>query len=226
VAVVQARMGASRLPNKMLLHLNGYPIVQWIFQRLSNCKLIDDIVFAIPDGPGDDVLELSLNKMGAIIFRGSEQDVLGRFYTAAKCSQGSHIVRVCADNPLICPVEVDRLVSYYFANVPCDYLYNHIPKNNLYPDGLGAEIVSFSLLEDIHNRALKPEQREHVFNYIWDNKPEFLISTFDPSDPRLRLPKVRMDLDTMLDYQRLLSSGVEIDMDAYECVARLSKEFS
>ena len=135
-----------------------------------------------------------------------------------KASHASHVVRICADNPLICPHEVDRLVAFFLEG-SCDYAYNCVPRGNRYPDGLGAEIISFDLLEKIHRRATEPSQREHLFNFIWDHEREFRIATFDPKDPRLWHPEIRLDLDTMADYRRLLASGVHIDMEAHECVS-------
>jgi spore coat polysaccharide biosynthesis protein SpsF len=217
VAVVQARMGSSRLPNKMMLHLHGYPVVEWIFRRVGAARLVDSCVFAIPDTARDDVLQLYLEGIGAKVFRGSEHDVVGRFHQAALLHGATHVVRVCADNPLICPQEIDNLISCYFDK-ECDYVYNHIPRNNRYPDGLGAEMVSANLLELIQREASSQAQREHVFNYLWDNSERFSIGTFDPLDQALARPELKLDLDTYEDYRKLLSRKIEIDMDAREIV--------
>ncbi len=218
VGIVQARMGASRLPNKMLLHLNGYPLVEWIFRRISKSRLLDELLFAIPDSPDDDVLALHLEKVGANVFRGSEDNVLERFYLAAKTHAASHVVRICADNPLICPVETDRLIKFCLEEATYDFAYNNVPINNLYPDGFGAEMVTFATLSKIYRDACTPEQREHVLKYIWDHPRQFKISTFDPPDVRLQHPETRLDVDTMDDYRRMAASGVEIDMNALECL--------
>jgi len=218
VGLVQARMGSSRLPNKMLLPLNGYPIIEWIYRRLSRCKRLDELVFAIPDNSTDDVLADYLRGLGANLFRGSEGDVLGRFFAAAKAYQASHVVRICADNPLICPVETDRLVDFFLEQESCDYAYNNIPRNNRYPDGFGAEILSFDLLEKIAGGATAPKQREHAFDYIWDHRQNYQIATFDPPEPRLCHPEIQLDVDTMEDYRRMQASGVQITMSALECL--------
>ena len=98
VAIVQARMGALRLPNKMMLHLHGYPIVEWIYRRVKQSKLIDQIIFALPNTEQDDVLELYLESIGACVCRGSEKNLVDRFYKTAKSVSSDQVVRVCADN--------------------------------------------------------------------------------------------------------------------------------
>lgn len=218
LALVQARVGASRLPNKMLLCLNGYPIVEWVYRRVLRSQLIDNLVFAIPDTERDDILDMSLKRMGASVFRGNETDVVSRFHGAAKAHNASHIVRVCADNPLVCPDEIDNLIKFYFSHT-CDYAYNHVPRNNQYPDGLGAEMVSMGVLEKIYLEAKSAAQREHVFNYIWDNSDGFAIKTFDPPDKEIAYPSVRVDIDSYEDYKRFLGKDVRIDMSAREIVS-------
>lgn len=218
IGIVQARMGSTRLPNKMMLCLAGRPIIEWVRYRASRSSLLERLVFAIPDGPRDAVLHRYLAGAGADVFRGSENDVVGRFYHAAKQYHAGCIVRICADNPLICPEEIDNLVRFYRDN-PCDYAYNHIPRNNTYPDGLGAEIVSFPVLERIHAQAQTPAHREHVFNFIWDNPAEFTIKTFDPPDAAVAEPNVKVDIDTFADYELFLDRNVTPDMTAREIVA-------
>ncbi len=192
--IVQARMGASRLPGKMLLPLHGSPIVEWVFRRVQKAELINNILFAIPKTPDNDTLNAFLEKMGARVYRGSEEDVIERFYFAAKNVDATHIVRVCADNPFIAGAEIDQLVQFYFKS-SCDYAYNHIPKNNCYPDGIGAEIVSLQILKSINDQAKDPRQREHIFNFICDNPGKFEILTFDPVDARLAHPDIKLDID-------------------------------
>ena len=218
VAIVQARMGASRLPSKMMLWLHGYPIIEWVRQRVKQSRTIDTLVFAVPDTPLDQVLATYLEQKGEDVFRGDEQDVLGRFFGAAKESKATHIVRVCADNPLVSPEEIDNLVEFYFSQ-PCDYAYNHIPRNNAYPDGLGAEMVSMELLGILHQKATLASHREHIFNFIWDNSDEFSIKTLDPPNPLIGYPEVRLDIDTPEDYSKFLSVPMDIEMGSEEIVA-------
>ena len=200
----------------MMLYLHGYPIIEWVFRRLKQSKLIDQIIFALPNTERDDVLELYLESIGSPVYRGSEKDLVDRFYKTAKSVSSDHVVRVCADNPLICASEIDRLIAFY-EQEQCDYAYNHIPKANSYPDGLGAEICSMQLLEEIHQRAVTSEQREHLFNMIWDSQADYIIKTFDPPC-ELAYPDLKLDLDTMDDYKSLLEKPYRIDMSALEIV--------
>ena len=216
VAIIQARMGASRLPNKMLLHLHGYPICEWVFRRVQQSKKIHQVIFALPDTKNDDVLAFYLQSIGANLYRGSETDLVERYYLAAKQTGADQIVRVCADNPLICAGEIDRLVDF-FENETCDYAYNHIPRENRYSDGLGAEICSMQLLEVIQQKTTSSEHREHLFNFIWDNQTDYTIKTFDPPDA-IAYPELKFDLDNMVDYQRLLEKPYQINMSANEVI--------
>ena len=140
--------------------------------------MLDDMIVAIPDSEENDILEAYIRKLNVDIYRGNEEDVLHRLYCAAVIKKASHVVRICADNPLICGDEIDNLISFYNQN-PCDYAYNHIPLNNTYPDGLGAEIVSFDLLKHLQQVATVKKHREHCLSYIWDNRNNFVIKTFE-----------------------------------------------
>ncbi|HEY9070141.1 MAG TPA: NTP transferase domain-containing protein [Candidatus Ozemobacteraceae bacterium] len=215
MGIIQARMGATRLPNKMMLWLHGHPIIEWVVRRAGAAQKLDGLLVAVPEGDGDDVLASYLVRQGVSIFRGSEKDVVDRFYQAARSVGATHVVRICADNPLICGTEIDHLIDYYFAK-NYDYVYNHIPKNNSYPDGYGAEIISFEILERIWKESVKPEHREHLLNYIWDNPNAFSIATFDPPDVKLARPDVRLDIDRMADYAMMLAKPLRIDMGARE----------
>ena len=218
VAIVQARMGASRLPGKMMLSLHCMPIVKWVYQRTQKAKSVCATVFAIPDGKDNDSLNEYLTQIGARVFRGSEDDLVERFYMAAKDVNATHVVRVCADNPFISGTEVDRLIQFYLES-KCDYAYNHIPKNNRYPNGIGAEIVSFKVLQKINAEAKDPDHREHVFNFIWAHPEQFKIITFEPGDKRLACPDIKLDIDTQQDYEKICRMDVNIEMEAYEIVA-------
>jgi spore coat polysaccharide biosynthesis protein SpsF len=218
ILVIQARMDASRLPNKMMLWLNGLPVVEWVYRRVILATKVDKVVFALPDTEVNDILAEHLSRIGAIIFRGSQNDVLGRCCNAACAHGAGSVVRVCADNPFVSASEIDRLVEFFCEN-DYDYAYNHIPRNNMYPDGLGAEIVPFSVLDYLEKQAKEPSHREHMFNYIWDDLDSFRIGTCDPLDDALAHPDLRLDLDTLEDYAWLLGLPVSSDMSAQQIVA-------
>lgn len=217
VAIVQARLGSSRLPMKSLLCLHGHPLIDWVTQRLSTARLLDRIIVATPDTPMDAVLREHLRVRNIASMAGSENDVLSRFCDAARLLKADTVVRVCADNPLIWGEAIDRLLLFYTVT-DCDYAYNHIPRNNLWPDGLGAEVLSADLLFELERKASTPAQREHCLNYIWDNAETFRIATFDPEESNLRRPDIKLDVDTPEDFARLALSPLRIDMGVDEII--------
>lgn len=220
VAIVQARLGSSRLPMKTLLCLRDLPVIDWIVQRLSHSRRLHGTMVAVPDTPLDQVLREHLQRRNVPCIVGSENDVLSRFCLAARAADADVVVRVCADNPLIWGEAVDRLVDFYDAS-DCDYAYNHIPRNNLWPDGLGAEIISRELLEKLDAAATQTSQREHCLNYIWDNADFFRIATFDPEETWLRRPDLKLDMDRPEDFRRLALMPLHPDMDARALVDAL-----
>ena len=157
------------------------------------------------------------------MFRGSEDDVLGRFHMAASFYNATHVVRICADNPLIWGGEIDHLIRAFLTQPGCDYAYNHVPRGNLYPDGLGAEIVPFEVLEKLEQTAALPAHREHCLSYIWEHKAQFRIHTFDPPDPRLHRPNVKLDVDTPEDFRKLALMPIHADMPPAEVILRYPK---
>ncbi|TVZ55506.1 spore coat polysaccharide biosynthesis protein SpsF [Lutibacter sp. Hel_I_33_5] len=228
VGIIQARMGSSRLPNKMLLILHGYSIIEWVIKRSMKSSLLDDVIVAIPNSQENDVLEIEILRLGAKVFRGDENDVLSRFYFAAKENEAAHVVRVCGDNPLIDGKEIDNLIKYYSEN-SCDYAYNHIPKNNNYPDGLGAEIVSFKTLKYLYETTKLPKHREHAFNYIWDNTSLYSIKTFNPLCKEIQHPKLKLDLDTLDDFNWLKKLAIKPEMSTKQIInsaLKISRNFN
>lgn len=223
VCIVQARLGSTRLPFKMLLSLHGIPIIEWVLRRVAKSKLLDEIIVAIPNNEENIVLKEYIKRLGFKIYEGSEDNVLNRFYEAAKISGATDVVRVCADNPLICCEEIDNLINFYLKN-DCDYAYNNIPLNNKYPDGLGAEIVPFNILENLHNLVSSDKHKEHCFSYIKDNYKDFIIKTFDPKDPILHAPSLKFDVDTFDDYKKLSLMNLNINLTAQELVQKFSHQ--
>jgi len=217
LAIIQARLGSTRLPNKMLLSLHGKPIIEWVIRRVQQSRLIDELIVAIPVTEDNDVLEKYIKDLGVKVYRGSEDNVLNRFYEAAKGENAENIIRVCADNPLIDGSEIDNLIQFYESEKP-DYAYNHIPKNNLYPDGLGAEIISFDLLEKLNNIVTEQHHKEHCLSYITDNQDKFTIKTFDPLDTSLHYPNLKFDVDTFDDYSRLAMKDFDINISSTELI--------
>jgi glutamate-1-semialdehyde 2,1-aminomutase/spore coat polysaccharide biosynthesis protein SpsF len=163
VAIIQARMGATRLPGKVLAEILGQPMLWHVVNRVRMARLVDKIVVATSDKPEDDVIVEFCVENGIECFRGSETDVLDRFYQAARRLGADAVVRITADCPLIDPKTVDRVVSVYLEG-EYDYVTNTI--RYTYPDGLDVEVFSFAVLEQAWKEAHLAAEREHVTPYI------------------------------------------------------------
>lgn len=194
VAIVQARMGSKRLPGKVLKTIEGKPLIEILFHRLSRSKAINTIILATSEHPENDVLATTVETMGYDVFRGSEDDVLNRFYHAAKKYRSDIIVRITGDCPIIDPKVVDDVVEC-FINNDVDYASNVEPPT--YPDGLDVEAFSFSALELAHANATSIFDREHVTPFIRDRgnfkKINFTYST--------NVSKERWTVDTAQDFE-------------------------
>lgn len=201
--IIQARLDSTRLPNKVLIDLCGLPIIQWVYNGVKKSKFVDKIIFAIPNTKKNDLLNSYLRKFNFNIFRGSTDDVLKRFYMAAKKFNSNKVIRVCSDNPFISGKEIDNLIKFYDQN-NYDYVYNHIPLNNTYPDGLGAEIIDFRILQILHKTVKSKFEREHIFTHIHKNKNKFKIATFNPNSNSLRHPNIKLDIDNYTDLEKFV----------------------
>lgn len=200
VAIVQARMGSSRLPGKMGMPLLGFTLLHWVLIRLAESKRIHKIVLATSTNPENDDLIRVAKDLGVDCFRGDESDVLSRFCSVSKRENAEIIVRVCADNPFIMASEVDRAIDFFISE-KVDYAFNHIPKlDNEYVDGLGAEIVSAKILHSIEGLATSPDHKEHVTKWIWDHEDQYSIKTFKAPDA-LKGPHISLDIDTLDDFK-------------------------
>lgn len=217
VILIQARMGSTRLPNKMMLSLHGKPIIEWVLQRAATAKLADEVVLATSRERENDILEKYAASLGFPVYRGEENNVLKRFYGAAVRHRATRIVRVCADNPLVDGHEIDNLIEFYEQN-RCDYAFNHIPRGNRYPDGLGAEIVSVETLRYLYENVREDVHKEHCFSYIWDNSQRFAIKTFDPPEKELHHPEMRFDVDTFEDYYKLAMRDIAMETSSRQLI--------
>lgn len=194
VGIVQARQTSKRFKNKIFYEINGFKIIDWIIIRTKKAKLLDKIIFAIPKNKFNRNLKKYLLEKKLNIFEGSENDVLSRFTNIIKKEKPHTVVRICADNPFICPNEIDNLIKFYKKN-NCDYAFNHIPKENLYPDGIGAEVANANKILQYSKLKLNKNLREHIFSYINQNPNKYKIKTFDPIDKNLHRPHLKLDID-------------------------------
>ena len=169
VGVVQARMGSSRLPGKMLMEVGGRSLIQHVCDRLRLCDQLDDLVVATSTSETDDLLARKVEELGCHVYRGSETDVLDRVYGAGRSYGADAVVRMTGDCPLIDPREVDRVVSVFRTSDALDYC----ALGYTYPEGFGAEVVRFRTLEAAWSEASAESDREHVTPYIQRAKERF-----------------------------------------------------
>lgn len=217
VAIVQARMGSTRLPGKSIIKLRGKPIIEHVLCRVRRAQTLTEVILATSDQSQDDVLCDVADRLGVPVFRGLEDDVLKRYVLAAQKFGADVVVRVCADNPLVAPEEVDRIVRHHLRT-GADYSFNHRPAlNNQYPDGLGAEVVNLEVLETIDRQTVEPTHREHVTAYIWDHLSDFHVETL-VAPAAIAGPDIKLDVDTQADLARLelLCSEAPDDIEAWE----------
>ena len=163
LAIVQARMGSTRLPNKVMLPINGVPLIELLLHRLALAKRIDHIIVATSTSHGDKPLAAHVRGLGHEVFEGSENNVLERFYQAAKAHEPEIVVRITGDCPLVDPELVDAMIAY-FATPKVDYLSNGNPPT--FPDGLDAEVFTFSSLQQAVRNTVTSDEREHVTPFI------------------------------------------------------------
>ena len=167
LAIVQARMGSTRLPGKVMKKVNGKSLIEILFHRLSNSKKLDKIILATSKNSEDDSLAQMIEKLGFDVFRGSENDVLNRYFEAAKKYQPQTIVRITGDCPIIDPSIIDEAISS-FEEENADYASNTDPPT--YPDGLDVEVFSFNSLMKANESARTPHEREHVTPFLRANR--------------------------------------------------------
>lgn len=197
ICIVQARVGSTRLPGKVLKKICGKTVLQHDIERLCRVKNIDDLIIATTELKADDQIVEQCLKLDVKYFRGSEKDVLSRYYLAAKKNQADVVVRVTSDCPLIDPDTVEKIIDCYLMNQEVyDYVSNTIDRT--FPRGLDAEVFSFASLEKSFISATKEYEREHVTPYIYQHPDEF--KTFQYKN-EIDYSDYRWTLDTEEDFQ-------------------------
>ena len=166
ILITQARSGSTRLPGKILKKINDESLLEIHLKRLNKCNNVSKIIVATTDKPEDKVIYDYAIDLGFNAFRGSESDVLDRFYQAVRNEKPDWIVRVTSDCPLIDPFLVDKLINFAHNNNR-DYCSNTLIEN--YPDGQDIEVFKFSALESAWKNANLSSEREHVTPYIRNN---------------------------------------------------------
>jgi spore coat polysaccharide biosynthesis protein SpsF len=200
VLITQARTGSTRLPGKVLMEVNNTPLLKIHLDRLSKSRNVDKIIVATTRNEEDDIIERIGKEWGYEVYRGSENDVLDRYYQTVKNLNPKWIVRVTSDCPLIDPILVDKVIEITKAENK-DYGSNVIDET--FPDGQDVEVFKFSALEKAWNEANKLSEREHVTPFIRNNsdlKSGNLFSAISYKN-KTDYSKIRMTVDEQKDYE-------------------------
>ena len=204
--VIQARMNSTRFPNKIISDLSGAPLIERILQRVKKVKKIGKIIIATTKRKEDNILVEIAKSNKVEIFRGSENDLVDRYYQAVKGKSVGHILRLPADNPIPDPSEYNRLISYHlktnndFSSNICNFM------SNGYPDGFGVEIFTINSLKKIWRNEKRKKFREHIALNFYDYKKDkknikfnFKIGTVK-CPKKISRPKLVFDVNYYKDY--------------------------
>jgi len=198
---LQARMGSSRLPGKTLKPLDGKPLIMQVINRLkliNNCK----IVLLTSDKQKDDVLEEWCSNNDILTFRGSEDNVLERYYSASKFFKADNIIRATGDNPLVEPYFANDLLQKHI-DLKADYSSNKSEIGSNLPDGLGVEIFTFDALKISMDKSTQEHHFEHVNEYILENKRLFKIYKESNVGGLIDYSDIRLTVDTLDDFKKV-----------------------
>ena len=199
IAIIQARMGSTRLPGKVLKDLEGDTVLARVLARVKRAATISEVLVATSDAAGDDVIVTECKRLGTKVFRGNENDVLDRYYRAAQFSRAETVVRITADCPLIDPQITDKTVNEFLKNRP-DYASNTLIRT--YPRGLDTEVCTIHALESAWRDASEPYQRTHVMPFLYQHPDRFKLLAVQGEK---NCSDLRWTLDTAEDLEFLLA---------------------
>jgi spore coat polysaccharide biosynthesis protein SpsF len=197
VASIEARMGSSRLPGKVLYDINGKPAIERLVNRLRLCKEIDEIIIATTDKPGDDKLAEWAIQNQLPLFRGSEEDVLNRVVNAQQLLKSDIVVEVTGDCILLDPNIIDLGIRTYLAN-SFDVVTN--ARVASYAQGLDVQVYSLKILEYVEKNIQDPAVREHVSLYFYENPKLYSVCNMI-APPQWERPNLRLQLDYQEDLE-------------------------
>lgn len=207
-AIIQARVSSTRLPNKIFADIEGKPLIYHIINRISKSKRIDNILIATTYNTADDRLVEWAKQNNFCFFRGSEEDVLGRFYSAAKYLNTDIVARITADDPFKDPIILDNVIKL-LIDKNLDFAFNNNPPS--FPEGLDTEVFTFNALERANNESIDSFEREHVTQYFYRHPEIFKQENFSNE---IDLSRLRWTIDTEKDlemvriiYRKLYRSG-------------------
>ena len=209
IAIVQARMGSTRLPGKVLKDLAGRTVLERVVSRVERCRLVQETIVATSTNPADDRIVEECARLRVRVFRGSETDVLDRYFRAAEAAAAQAIVRITSDCPLIDPELSDRTVQA-FLDERADYASNVLERT--YPRGLDTEVMMLEALRIAFHEAKAAPQREHVTPFLYQHPERFrLVSVKGERD----YSQHRWTLDTPEDLEFLQAVYARLGDEAF-----------
>lgn len=198
LCIIQARLGSTRLPGKVLKELSGKSVLEHVIYRVSKSNLIDQIIVATTTNKEDDKIVDECFKIGVNYYRGDENNVLSRYYETAFDKGYETIIRITSDCPLIDPKIIDNMIRYFNnenEKYQLDYLSNSLKET--FPRGFDVEIFTFNSLKEAYENATLEYEKEHVTPYIYLNQDKFTIKNYYNSN---KYQNYRLTLDTYEDY--------------------------
>ncbi|NEU32299.1 NTP transferase domain-containing protein [bacterium LRH843] len=196
IAIIQARMGSTRLPGKIMKEILGKPLLEYQIERVRKSRLINQIVIATTTKETEQPIIDLCKRLAVNYYRGSEADVLSRYYEAANHYQADVIVRLTSDDPLVDPDIIDKAILQYMShNNKYDYVSNSTLRT--YPLGLDVEVFSLNALEIAHREAVSSAHREHVTPYIYLHPNKFNLGSITHDTD---LSSIRLTVDTHEDF--------------------------
>lgn len=198
-AIIQARTGSTRLPGKVLMDLAGQTVLERVVRRVQRSALIGKVEIATTTSPSDDKIADLAKQIEVPVFRGSEEDVLDRYWQASQKCDAKVVVRITSDCPVIDPELIDETIRV-FLDQQADYASNSITPT--YPRGLDAEVFTVAALERAWKNALKPYEREHVTPYFYEHPELFRLASLNN---KIDYGWHRWTLDTPEDLKLMLA---------------------
>ena len=198
VTIIQARMTSERLPGKVLFQVLERPLLSYMLERISRVEHCDEVVVATTTNVEDQPVVDLCEEMKVLCYRGSEHDVLARYYEAAKQSRADIVVRLTADCPLMDPSIVDQSIVWFVKNKErLNYLSNG--RKRTFPRGMDVEVFSFSALETAHYEAKDQYDREHVTPYLYHHMDQEKVDHF--INPNGDMSNLRITIDYQEDFE-------------------------
>lgn len=207
--IIQSRTGSSRLPGKVLKTIGSRTMLEWVVDRCRKADSLDKVIVATSNRSADDPIEDLCQSKGIDTFRGSEEDVLDRYYQTTRTCDVDTVVRLTADCPLHDPDVIDRVVRVFSDNPNYDYVGTGFE----YPEGFGTEVFSARTLEQTWQEAADAREREHVTIYIWKDGSPFTVHRINPDRDYSHF---RVTVDRPIDLKVVRQIVSELDLERRE----------